>query len=732
MALATMLVACFGQTDTTVCADGTRCPTGLVCAEAFGACVTEDRVRACESFDEGDQCTFGGRRGICTSGVCASGCGDAIIDRSAGEDCEGTDFAGESCISAGFYGGQLGCSSDCTLSLDDCWGVCGDGVRNGPENCDGEDGLSACLALGYDRGEPSCSMDCLRGAEECFTIGFSPFPGAPVGETTAAAGQRLEHLFAGSADGLVFRYDGWSWQQTFSTASAVTDLYVVSDEVVVGLTDDRLLRLAGGQWSEEALPQGTSSPTGVWASSANDVYVVTFDGRALRFDGTSWTEFSPSMDPSFRVRDVWGRHANDVWLGGGVEEAAGSLYHFDGSSWNLVVADAPGEILDVDGNQESLYVVVALRVGFGSVSLFVDGALVPLPEPPWGFSGISVTDTMVTGFSGVAGSFMLREEGWEHVGFPPVWGEYRHVAVEKAIMGINHGAPLVLYQGTSKTRTPLDFLVTAMWAHDDQIYMGGQGGRIERTDAEPLQQGAALCDFNGSQPALPTCPTGTVGALWGWDADDILVATSDALSAQLYRFQGGVFTPVASLATAAQSMSGVSERVFVVGHRYLGTYFEDAFASDSVTDSIHGVWALSDSEAIAVGSALWFYQAGAWMSGPALPEGYGTSVWASSVDDIWVSSRNPIAYHHHDGLQWTSYSASDVGYVAGFAADDVFLGGEYHFDGEVARSIRLRGVQTIGQMAAGQNALYVHSFESSAWGSVGNFAILRIRRQQPW
>ncbi len=61
--------------------------------------------------------------------------------------------------------------SQCNLFLDwedDRPGVCGDGVREGSETCDGTDlGRAACENLGYTAGELACRTDCTLDTAGC-------------------------------------------------------------------------------------------------------------------------------------------------------------------------------------------------------------------------------------------------------------------------------------------------------------------------------------------------------------------------------------------------------------------------------------------------------------------------------------------------------------------------------------------------------------------------------------
>jgi cysteine-rich repeat protein len=104
-------------------------------------------------------------------------CGDGIRQDLHGEVCDGPDLGGETCVSQGFHGGELACSSDClSTDISDCMaqGECGDGVVQGGygEECDLVNfvGLT-CEALGYNGGSLACTMDCHLDPTNCMETG---------------------------------------------------------------------------------------------------------------------------------------------------------------------------------------------------------------------------------------------------------------------------------------------------------------------------------------------------------------------------------------------------------------------------------------------------------------------------------------------------------------------------------------------------------------------------------
>jgi hypothetical protein len=93
------------------------------------------------------------------------GCGDGI--REGAEQCDGQDLAGRICSSEGFDGGTLACKADCTLDTSACY-KCGDGKVNGAEQCDGADlGGETCVTQGFEDGVLSCTSSCQLDLSKC-------------------------------------------------------------------------------------------------------------------------------------------------------------------------------------------------------------------------------------------------------------------------------------------------------------------------------------------------------------------------------------------------------------------------------------------------------------------------------------------------------------------------------------------------------------------------------------
>lgn len=107
--------------------------------------------------------------------VCSGRCGDGVLERDAGEHCDGSDLDGQSCQSLDMGGGSLGCNDRCRFDASGCEvsAVCGDGTLHAPfEDCEGQDLQGAtCETLGYYGGQLGCDQDCQYDLASCRTYG---------------------------------------------------------------------------------------------------------------------------------------------------------------------------------------------------------------------------------------------------------------------------------------------------------------------------------------------------------------------------------------------------------------------------------------------------------------------------------------------------------------------------------------------------------------------------------
>jgi len=99
-------------------------------------------------------------------------CGDEAIQTIYGEQCDGADLGGASCVTEGYERGTLGCSDSCRFDLSGCEGAgrCGDGVLQSAANeqCDGNQlDDSTCESLGFHGGILACDTSCQFDTTGC-------------------------------------------------------------------------------------------------------------------------------------------------------------------------------------------------------------------------------------------------------------------------------------------------------------------------------------------------------------------------------------------------------------------------------------------------------------------------------------------------------------------------------------------------------------------------------------
>jgi len=151
-----------------------------------------------------------------------SRCGDDVLDRSGGESCDGS---ADGCLEG------TACTDQCTCvplptttsTTSTTIPVCGDGVRGGSEACDGADrGDQSCQSAGFDDGTLGCTDDCQLDTSACCVCGNNVIEAA-CGETcdgTAIGAGACSH---GGPISCLSSCLGWSFNACFSCGNGVRE-----------------------------------------------------------------------------------------------------------------------------------------------------------------------------------------------------------------------------------------------------------------------------------------------------------------------------------------------------------------------------------------------------------------------------------------------------------------------------------------------------------------------------
>jgi len=285
-----------------------------------GECRACDGKGSCKNKKDGLSCANGG----CKQGKCVPyTCGNGI--REGKEECDGTDLAGKSCASFGYTGGKLSCTGGCQFNklaccigktkkacsagdlywYDSC-GVkgtlaqsckgcgcsgtacfpcpkCGDGIKNGKDQCDGKDlGGATCSSLGKNGGTLTCDGKCSYDVTNCtwaiggggsgsdpgFAVGMDPKGNVLVGGRFSTSASFGGIKLTTSAK------KGTPYVASLNKAGMfqwAVDLQTSEDAAVFGVAADPSGNVYAVGWFEVALKVGT---TLLKSAGSRDIFVV--------------------------------------------------------------------------------------------------------------------------------------------------------------------------------------------------------------------------------------------------------------------------------------------------------------------------------------------------------------------------------------------------------------------------------------------------------------------------
>lgn len=130
-------------------------------------------TRTDTTYALGGQLAFGNYSGASTPDIRVTNLGGGSINpivcgnglKEGSEVCDGSDVASQTCVSQGYASGTLACLSNCTaFDTTSCVTAssCGNNTKQPGELCDGTDlNSQTCVLQGYNSGTLTCSSDCL-------------------------------------------------------------------------------------------------------------------------------------------------------------------------------------------------------------------------------------------------------------------------------------------------------------------------------------------------------------------------------------------------------------------------------------------------------------------------------------------------------------------------------------------------------------------------------------------
>lgn len=787
------LLSCNPTSLVTACEER-WCPATTVCHH--GACVGVGELTACSGVAEGGACELDGAAGICRDGVCLQSrcgnsrlesgeacddgnrksgdgcssdclstevCGNGILDDAEGcdcggvagvlnprcaspnsddvtaecsltcqsrecgdgvrnglEDCDGRDLGGATCASTGLYSGTLACRGNCRFDVTGCE-RCGDGVVNGPEQCDGT-AVGQCAEFGYAFGTTGCSAFCTPTFESCAASDWRTVATASAtrlnGGWTFAGGAYIAGLDAS------VKLEGERPTIIPDIANALAVDGASPTEAYFVRRDGQVQRY-DGQTATMLPPPGPSRLRAVYVAGPNDVFVGGGErggaGAIARWNGTSW-QAVPLPSNAKRIYALRGTSATNVWAG----TESGQVFQYNGATWSVRAS--------VGSAVRSMIIQPSGRVWFATVN----GKVFRLSGSQFIQSGSLQSERATLAQDGdelylLVGSFSYRWDGraWQQFISEVPFYPRNFVAGHGAVWVTGPGGKLASLQQyywhrlADNIGTPS---YTAAWrAPSGELFTVGDGGRLQHYTAT-----------GWSSFIAPNADRFV--AVWGTAANNVFAVgrANTGGSGRVYRFDGTTWTNILEVPEVSfHTVTGVD-----AAHVYVGDSEGNVRMFNGASWTVEAVTATRRIYHIEAIAPIDLYVAGwggvrhfngvTWTDmTPPDTLGVVRAMAVRAPDDIWIYARlNGNAYRQHwDGATWSAREAVVGGYrgIAKFGDRGLLAvrryGGGSVFENGTWTELRMPSNE------AQSEVLDVTQLESNAWllSSNWNASVLRRR-----
>ncbi|HEY4184167.1 MAG TPA: hypothetical protein VGP07_03820 [Polyangia bacterium] len=534
------------------------------------------------------------------------------------------------------------------------------------------------------------------------------------GDLRAIWGTSSSDVWAAGSLFSFFHWDGDQWSAVPFTAftgagpfsfnalwgSGPDDVWAVGDLGAIAHWDGAIWAIRSYHQSpssyepvEQPLLQIAANLSGVWGSSAHDLWVVGDAGAIFHGDGDTWTQMQDAAGGTPTLADlagIWGAAADDVWAVG----ASGVVLHFQGKEWTVV--DVP--------TTENLKAIG----GTGPDDIWIagdNGALLHRTATGWYVSAPKTSSTLRALWMNEGELWAVGDDAaaihwasgtWLATQPPAVTADLTAVSAlgANAAWAVGAAGTMLSWDGTSWSQVPSGSTADyrGLWTNQDSNVwaVGTNGAIVSRAHQAP---------FDTTAWVLPTPDRPDFNTVWGFGVDEVYVGGTGGTLLHYHLGQGWTVVPSGTTDDILSLWGTGPSDLWEVTTQADAVLHWDGNAWSPVTALSEGTWAemwrgvfgAPTGEAYLLGprsaargpdgATLRQLDGGQWdLLPPNLPfQGSVLSGWTNGPGTLWTVGDYPGAFQW-DGIAW-SQSATGVTYsltgISGTTSGDLWAVGQH-------------------------------------------------------